>query len=152
MPTTVDTSGLVRRLERLQAHGRQAAPLMAQIGKAVTDEIRENFNRGGRPQWTPNAPSTIRQKGHDKPLVGPGGRPSGLEKSVVRVRATEVEISTIPAVRDFATIHQYGGRAGRNHAVRIPRRRYRFDGSTPLPRPLRTKIGRLIKAFFREAA
>ena len=152
MPDSVDTRGLVRRLERFQARGRSAAPLMAKIGQAVTADIRENFNQGGRPSWRPNAPSTIRQKGHARPLVGRGGRPSGLERSVVQVRANEVAISTIPAVRDFATIQQYGGRAGRNRSVRIPARPYRPDSRRPLPRRLRTAIGRLIKTFFRESA
>lgn len=148
----VDTSGLVRRLEQLQARGRAATPLMAQIGQSVTDEIRENFNQGGRPRWRANAPSTVRQKGHSSPLVGRGGRPSSLERSVVRAQATEVEISTIPSARDYASIQQFGGRAGRGGATRIPARPYRFVRGRPLPRDLRTRLGRLIKSFFLQGA
>ena len=147
--TGIETGALEQKLRRVRFAGQSAAPLMRQVGTAITDEVRENFNQSGRPRWRANAPSTIRGKGHAKPLVSHRGRPSNLEKSVVIIQPTRVEVRTIPEVRDYARIHQHGGRAGRNRSVRIPARPYRI---LRLSRALRARIVGLARAYFRRAA
>ena len=121
---TVNIDGAARKLDRLSALARNATPLMREFGAIAQEEVRTNINVGGRPPFVPNAPSTVRQKRHARPLIGKGGEPSGLSQLLLTVRPQSVEARTTLAVRDYARIHNQGGRAGRNRAVRIPKREY----------------------------
>lgn len=56
----------MRISKRLLAGQIDAKQAVAQIGMAMEGEIVDSIKNG---KWTPNAPSTIRAKGFDKPLV-----------------------------------------------------------------------------------
>lgn len=95
-------------------------PLMANIGEIALSSVQENFESGGRPKWKPLAPSTIKRKGHTKPLLQTGT----LRSVVRRVTENSVVIGVQPAARAYAAIHHFGGQAGRNRKVTIPARPY----------------------------
>ena len=121
---SVNIDGAFRKLDRLSAVARNAMPLMRTFGTIAQDEVRTNIAVGGRPAFVSNRPSTVRQKRHSRPLIGKNGPPSSLATLIPTVKPKSVELRTTPAVRDYASIHNRGGSAGRNRAVRIPKREY----------------------------
>lgn len=117
----IDSTTLQVRLTKVQTGLVNKRPLMRQLGEIAHASITENFEVGGRPRWKALAPSTIKRKGHDRILIGKTGN---LSRITMQPGDTEVTLGTNPAARKYAAIHQYGGRAGRNHSAIIPARPY----------------------------
>lgn len=141
---TVDSTKLRVRLDRVQAGAVNARPLMRNIGEIAHASVTYNFEVGGRPKWKSLAPATIKRKGHSRILIG---RTGNLSRITVQPGATEVRLGTNPAARDYASIHQYGGYAGRNRSVFIPARPYMM-----LQREDHTEIKAAIKIYFTRLA
>lgn len=118
---TVQDAQLQRRIHAIAEGLADATPLMRMWSDVALASIARNFNEGGRPKWKRLADATIQRKGHDKPLIGRSGN---LRKIVGQPEAQAVRIGTQPAARAYAAIHQFGGQAGRGHAVTIPARPY----------------------------
>jgi phage virion morphogenesis protein len=119
----------LRKLARLM--GSMQTPL-GLIGRELVTSTKERFERSAGPGgtlWPALAPSTIAQRrkgkgsGEDKPLLDT----STLLRSI-HSKATndEVHVGTNHelATDVSAAIHQLGGQAGRNLAVKIPRRSF----------------------------
>lgn len=107
---------------------------LKKAGLVMLSSVNKNFRSGGRPSpWRPLAQSTIRQKlkngGTLLPLTGASRRSFGARTGGGNLRRS----ITFNASRNklvigtsivYGAIHQYGGRAGRNHSANIPARPY----------------------------
>jgi phage virion morphogenesis protein len=113
---TNQPAGLLALGERL----RDRSSLLAALAGPALEAVRENFRAGGRPTpWAPLAESTLRRRGRGAtPLLDTGRLLGSIE---ARVRGGRLVLSTdLP----YAAIHQFGGRAGRRGAAKIPARPY----------------------------
>ena len=110
-----------RKIQALASGLVDASPLMRQWGEIAHASVTENFEVGGRPRWKRLSQMTIKKKGHDRPLIG---RTGNLANITVKPGRNSVQLGTHPAARKYASIHQFGGRAGRNLKVLIPARPY----------------------------
>lgn len=118
--TIAITDGASAPLREFAARVEDTEPLMRAIGTLVEESVEENFEVGGRPRWKPLAASTVKAKGHSKPLFASGI----LRNAVMKATKDQAIIGVQPASKAYAAIHQFGGKAGRNHSVTIPARRY----------------------------
>ena len=134
---TIDDREINRLLRRLRRKMGDLTPVMEEIGELIVSSVQENFNRGGRyskpgswrggnKKWKELAPSTIKER---KRL---GYYDKDTDSCEILVRTGELKDSiTYDAGKDYVTvgtdkvyaaIHQFGGKAGRKHAAKIPAR------------------------------
>lgn len=104
--------GLRRRIEDM-------TPAMDAVGEALVSEAMHQFEVGGDPAWKDLAESTKRQKskrGFSKILVN-----LAILKNSYSYEA-EADSVQVDAAGPYARIQTFGGKAGRNLAVKIPAR------------------------------
>lgn len=119
--TTIDDRQLLRRLDAVEQGLADATPLMRVWGEIAHASITRNFEVGGRPKrWRKLSPKTIKGKGHSRILIQTGN----LSRIVVQPHRTSLQVGTSPATKDYAAIHQFGGKAGRGKKVPIPQRQF----------------------------
>lgn len=116
-----EVKGLFRRLRRA---GEDLTPVMRKISFIMLDAVEENFEKEGRPRWTPLAPSTIKERKRigrwpGKMLQRSAG---GLAASVSN--SWNSNSARAGTNKVYAAIHQFGGRAGRNREAEIPARAF----------------------------
>jgi len=116
--TNADRAGQALRTFFVKAS--DTSKLMKNIGEIALTSVQENFELGGRPKWPALAAATIKRKGHDKPLIQVGT----LKNISRKVTPNSVIVGVQPAAKDYAAIHQFGGKAGRGRKVNIPARPY----------------------------
>lgn len=98
----------IQILSRYVAKLNNTKPLMKMISQDMLAIVRENFDKEGRPKWTPLAKSTIRQrrkKGH-----WPGKilqRSGQLLRSIIP--SSDNNSAVVSTNKAYAAIHQYGG-------------------------------------------
>ncbi|MFA7238738.1 MAG: phage virion morphogenesis protein [Sulfuricellaceae bacterium] len=119
-------------------HALTGAPLLQKIAGVLEYETEENFAEQGRPNWAPLAPATKaarlkRNNGSSVLMI--------LQDHGVMAASTSSEfgsnfalIGAGGASKDYATIQQIGGDAGKNHQAHIPGRPYLpFTGTIDAP-------------------
>lgn len=147
---TVDSAAVAEAFKRLEAACSNLLPAMRDIGGLLEKETEENFRAQGRPPWPPLSQATILQRlaGRDKEKKRKkvsgvfrkdgslraaakrrldGGlmilQDTGVLKGSIRAFPDKVSV-TIGSPLEYAAIHQFGGMAGRNRKVRIPKRQF----------------------------
>lgn len=63
------------------AEGATIDDLCKELSVLLANQIKREINRG---QWTPNAPSTVRQKGSSKPLIDTAMMRNSIQTMVIR--------------------------------------------------------------------
>ncbi|WP_301386641.1 phage virion morphogenesis protein [uncultured Bilophila sp.] len=147
---TVDSAAVAEAFERLEAACRNLRPAMRDIGGLREKETEENFRAQGRPPWPQLSQVTILQRlaGRDKEkkhkkVSGIFRKDGSLRAAAKRrldgglmilqdtvnlkngIRAFPDKVGvTIGSPLKYAAIHQFGGMAGRNRKVRIPKRQF----------------------------
>ncbi len=118
---------------KLQQQTLNLRPILPAIAELIESDIKDNFDAGGRwsgsgattllsggtEKWKPLAPSTLRQKakrGYRKILVSTGELRNSIE---ARPEGNSIVISSN---KEYAAIHNFGGKAGKNRSVTIPAR------------------------------
>lgn len=128
-----DVSGFTAALAKIQ----NLTPFYVAAGNRLVASALENFRAGGRPaRWAPLADATLeslvysaskRKRGRkavEKFLRGRKILVSSAELwSSIEYRATRRGV-TVGSPLPYASIHQFGGRAGRGRKVNIPARPY----------------------------
>lgn len=123
---TIKTEGLVQVTIALRGLKNRALDLtvpLKQAGTLMLRSVSANFRQGGRPvPWRPLAFSTLKRKLRQGYSPIPLTRTGHLQRSITyHTSQTRLLIGTsVP----YAAVHQFGGRAGRNLAARIPARPY----------------------------
>ena len=129
----IDDRQINELLRRLRRKMGDLTPVMEEIGELIVSSVQENFNRGGRysepgswrggnKKWKELAPSTIRER--ERQGYWPGQilvRTGDLKESITYDAGKDYVIVGTWDI-DYAAIHQFGGKAGRKHAAKIPAR------------------------------
>ena len=116
---TISIEKLQGKLERLSKALENKTPLLRSIANTMQNTIEESFDKQASPfgeKWKPNAPKTLQKKRGNKILIQ-----SGLlsQSFTQKVTGTSAQVGTN---KEYAAIHQFGGKAGRNRKVIIPAR------------------------------
>lgn len=125
------TTAMAERFDR--AH-TMAARAEAQLFRALVVKAFTTKGRSNGKAWTPNAPSTVRQKGSAKPLIDSGQ----LRASVAVVERGRQTFIGIPSKKkrsgggplvDIAAVHEFGKvivqqRKGEIVIIKIPKRSF----------------------------
>ena len=116
---TLSIKELQGKLERLSKALENKTPLLRRIANTMQNTIEESFDKQASPfgeKWKPNAPKTLQKKRGNKILIQ-----SGLlsQSFTQKVTGTSAQVGTN---KEYAAIHQFGGKAGRNRKVIIPAR------------------------------
>jgi phage virion morphogenesis protein len=136
----IDDREVTGGLEALRRNIADLTPAMKGIGQTIVTDADLCFRQESDPwgqQWKALAASTIRRRrkgpssGRDKIL-----RDTGRLSKSINYRATSKSV-TVGTNVIYSAIHQYGGKAGRNRRVTIPRRAFLpigANGEADLPR------------------
>jgi phage virion morphogenesis protein len=118
-------------LEELGRRGQDMQPVFETIGDAILSNIEENFRqegrysdagipgswRGGDNHWTGLAKSTVKKRGTEHPILQQTG---ALASSFVKEASAGGVI--VGTNKEYAAIHNFGGKTGRGHKVTMPSR------------------------------
>lgn len=116
---TLSIEELQGKLERLSKALENKTPLLRRIANTLQNVTEESFDKQASPfgeKWKPNAPKTLQKKRGNKILIQ-----SGLlsQSFTQKVTGSSAQVGTN---KEYAAIHQFGGKAGRNKRVTIPAR------------------------------
>ena len=116
---TLSIEELQGKLERLSKALENKTPLLRRIANTLQNVTEESFDKQASPfgeKWKPNAPKTLQNKRGNKILIQ-----SGLlsQSFTQKVTGSSAQVGTN---KEYAAIHQFGGKAGRNKRVTIPAR------------------------------
>ena len=128
----IDDRQINELLRRLRRKMGDLTPVMEEIGELIVSSVQENFNRGGRysepgswrggnKKWKKLAPSTIRERERQGYWPGQILVRTGRLKNSIFYEAGKDHV-TVGTNVVYAAIHQFGGKAGRKHAAKIPAR------------------------------
>ncbi len=131
---TANTKDIQLALTQLSSKIKNLKPALNQIGYHLLEVTEDAFQSETSPfskAWKDLAPATFKAKqksGHIKKLQNTGTLASSLNfyaSSDHLILGTNLE---------YAPIHQFGGKAGRNHSAKIPARPFLpidIDGNLP---------------------
>lgn len=108
---TIDDAAVKRRLEQLGKQAKNMKPAMNEIAQYMLRVTDDRFDKGVDPEgehWAPNAKSTIKRKGHAKPLINKPGM-GHLRRMVVKTTSDSVTIGPSLQAQKYAAIQQFGG-------------------------------------------
>ena len=116
---TLSIEELQGKLERLSKALENKTPLLRRIANTLQNVTEESFDKQASPfgeKWKPNAPKTLQKKRGNKIRI----QSRLLSQSFTqKVTGTSAQVGTN---KEYAAIHQFGGKAGRNRKVIIPAR------------------------------
>ncbi|MCL2297959.1 MAG: phage virion morphogenesis protein [Proteobacteria bacterium] len=115
---------ITHALQRLRdVAGSGGSSMMLEISETLRAETMKNFDAQGRPDtWTPLAESTLKRRPDRRGGKILQDKQGGLLSSITAdFGADYAEVRTNKV---YGRIHQFGGKAGRNHAATIPARPY----------------------------
>ena len=118
---TLSIEELQGKLERLSKALENKTPLLRRVANTLQNVTEESFDKQASPfgeKWKPNAPKTLQKKRGNKILIQ-----SGLlsQSFTQKVTGTSAQVGTN---KEYAAIHQFGGKAGRGKKVSIPARTF----------------------------
>lgn len=119
----IDSKELNQVLDKLFEKTSDLKPLMKSIAGTMADAVEENFKQEGRPEWEKLKESTIKlrtQKGY-----WPGKILQMRGELAASITSNYDETSAIVGTnKEYAAIHQFGGKTGKNKKIEIPARPY----------------------------
>ncbi|KKP40294.1 MAG: prophage MuMc02, virion morphogenesis protein [Candidatus Peregrinibacteria bacterium GW2011_GWC2_33_13] len=120
----VDDKEIQQVLKNLISKTENLRPLMKNIAGIMMDSIEENFEQEGRSEkWEKLSPVTIKKR--SKKGYWPGRILQTQGDLAASITSKYDENSAIVGTNKvYASIHQFGGDAGRNKKVKIPTRPY----------------------------
>ena len=116
---TISLKEFQKRLDNLAKDFNNPKEILNEIGILTKNKSEESFEKQSSPfggRWKANAPATLIQKRGNKILTQ-----SGLLRTSLTYKL-ENQIVTIGTNKEYAPIHQFGGKAGRGKKVIIPAR------------------------------
>ena len=120
----IDNKAVNEKLLELAKRGENLRPLMKNIAGIFASSTEENFKEEGRPdKWTDLAEITKEKRKKKNKWPGQILQVQGQLASSVNTQYDD-NSAVIGSNKDYAAIHQLGGKAGRNKKVEIPARPY----------------------------
>ena len=124
----VDDKEIRQLLTRLQGRLKDMSPVMRKIAGIMHDAVEENFEKEGRPKWTPLSPATIKQRKREGKWPGKILQRSGQLAASISEKY-DSHSARVGTNKKYAAIQHFGGKAGRGHKVTIPERPFlKLDG------------------------
>ena len=116
---TINIEELQEKLSKASAALADKTPLLRRIANTLQNVTEESFDKQASPfgeKWNDTAPSTKTKKRGNKVLIK-----SGLlsQSFTQKVTGSSAQVGTN---KEYAAIHQFGGKAGRGKKVNIPAR------------------------------
>lgn len=116
---TLSIEELQGKLEKLSKALENKMPLLRRVANTFQNVTEESFDKQASPfgeKWKLNAPKTLQKKRGNKILIK-----SGLlsQSFTQKVTGSSAQVGTN---KQYAAIHQFGGKAGRGKKVSIPAR------------------------------
>ena len=118
---SITYKGLDKRLQKLIKRTRDILPLTEKIAGGMFASTAENFEQEGRPRWKGLSEDTIDNRTKIKKWPGSILQVSGELKKSINQKHTN-SYALVGTNLNYAAIHQFGGKAGRNRKVLIPAR------------------------------
>lgn len=119
----IDYNGTLDNIKRQEARMKDMTPVMRSVAGIMGDAVEENFENEGRApfKWKKLSPVTVALREKMNKSSNPILQLSGdLAGSVTQdYGAHHAGVGTN---KRYAAIHNYGGMAGKNRKVRIPKR------------------------------
>jgi phage virion morphogenesis protein len=106
------------KMEQLIAGTVVAPRLMQALAGIMMDEVEENFAQEGRPEWMGLKPSTIKARAKAGHWPGKILQVSGQLAASISESST-ADTAVVGTNKEYAAIHQLGGKAGRGKKVKI---------------------------------
>lgn len=120
----IDNKAVNEKLLELAKRGENLRPLMKNIAGIFASSTEENFKEEGRPdKWTELADITKENRKKKDKWPGQILQVEGQLAASVNTQYDD-NSAVIGSNKDYAAIHQLGGKAGRNKKVTIPARPY----------------------------
>lgn len=116
---TISLKEFQKRLNNLAKDFNDPKEILNEIGILTKNKSEESFEKQSSPfggKWKANAPATLIQKRGNKILTQ-----SGLLRTSLTYKLGNQSV-TIGTNKEYAPIHQFGGKAGRGKKVIIPAR------------------------------
>ena len=116
---TISLKEFQKRLNNLARDFNNPKEILNEIGILTKNKSEESFEKQSSPfgeRWKVNAPATLIQKRGNKILTQ-----SGLLRTSLTYKLGNQSV-TIGTNKEYAPIHQFGGKAGRGKRVIIPAR------------------------------
>ncbi len=95
--------------------------VLSEVGNAAKNESTRSFESQGSPfgeAWKALSPATLKKKKGTLKLIESGHLKRSLRSNI----STSEKRVSVGSNLEYAAIHQFGGKAGRNHKVSIPAR------------------------------
>ncbi len=123
--------------------------VLSEVGNAAKNESTRSFEAQGSPfgeTWKPLSPVTLKKKKGTLKLVESGHLKRSLRSNI----STSEKRVSVGSNLEYAAIHQFGGKAGRNHKVSIPARPFlpineKNEISPSLERRINSVLDRFLK-------
>lgn len=120
----IDNKAVNEKLLELAKRGENLRPLMKNIAGIFASSTEENFKEEGRPdKWVDLSEERKEQRKKIHKWPGQILQVSGQLAASVNTQYDD-DSAVIGSNKDYAAIHQLGGKAGRNKKVTIPARPY----------------------------
>lgn len=120
----IDNKAVNEKLLELAKRTENLRPLMKNIAGIFASSTEENFKEEGRPdKWTELAEITKENRKKKDKWPGQILQLEGQLAASVNTQYDDDSV-VIGSNKDYAAIHQLGGKAGRNKKVKIPARPY----------------------------
>lgn len=120
----IDDKEIQKLLKKLISKTENLRPLMKNIAGIMLDSVESNFETEGRPEkWQELSEVTIEQRTKKKYYPGKILQMRGELAASITSKYDD-NSAVVGTNKDYAAIHQFGGKAGRNKKVEIPARPY----------------------------
>jgi phage virion morphogenesis protein len=117
----VNADSLNQLLGDLKRKSGNIRPALVGIAGIMMDSTEENFEMEGRPRWPDLAESTKKARAKKGKYPGKTLQVKGQLAASISPKVTESS-ALVGTNKKYAAIHQFGGPAGRKHAVDMPER------------------------------
>lgn len=128
MAININVNVDIDQLKTVQTRLKRLKPALMRIANMIKEDARLNFVSGSDPYgmpWQPLKPATYNRK--RPPRGGASARPlrdTGRLMNSIAVGRVTNQSAIVGTNLIYSAIHNFGGKAGRNHSVIIPRRQY----------------------------
>lgn len=137
-----------KRLNNLARDFNNPKEILNEIGILTKNKSEESFEKQASPfgeKWKANAKATLAQKKGNKILTQ-----SGLLRTSLTYKLSNKSV-TIGTNKEYAAIHQFGGKAGRNKKVTIPARPFLpINQREEIPKEFGEEVLKILEETFKD--
>ena len=154
MKQNISLQQLIDELDFTIKQCKNISPILHEVGNLAKNEAELSFEKETSPfgdKWTPLSKQTLKHKKGSKILT----ESSMLQRSInSRTKLQQTKTSTQGSVSigtnlEYAPIHQFGGKAGKNLKANIPARPFLPFKDGDIPNDLKEDIKETILSHFK---